>query len=150
MYGKKKHYNARHRYESYHRNLGIAIVVLTAFMGTSVYYSLSEGQCLLAKIVVSILTVIIVVLVALQTYLNFEKRALDHKVTADKYLWLMKEAQRLSSYYKDGSKTLDEVQKKLEGLYEAVKDIQRDEPETSPTDYKKAQDGVKNGEESYS
>ena len=39
MYGKKKHYNARDRVATYSRNMGIAIVALSAIMGTSVYYA---------------------------------------------------------------------------------------------------------------
>ena len=62
----------------------------------------------------------------------------------------MKEAQRLLAYYKDGNKTLDEVQKELERMYQEVKDIQKDEPETSQGDYQKARDGVENDEEVYS
>jgi len=150
MYGKKKHYNASHRYASYHRFLGIVIVVLTTFMGTSVYYSLSASEVVSAKVVVGILTVLIAILVSLQTYFNFEKRALNHKVTADRYLWLMKEAKRLLSYYNDGSKTLDEVQKELERLSQKVMDIQRDEPVTSNKDYEDAKKGIANGEEEYS
>jgi len=62
----------------------------------------------------------------------------------------MKEAQRLLAYYKDGNKTLDEVQKELERMYQEVKDIQKDEPEISRGDYQKARDGVENDEEVYS
>ncbi len=150
MYGKKKHYNARDRVATYNRNMGIAIVVLTAIMGTSVYFALSKSDILLAQIIVGIFILLNAILVALQTYLKFEKQALRHKVTADRYLCLMKEAQRLLAYYKDGNKTLDEVQKELEKICQEVNDIQKDEPETSQGDYQKARDGVKDGEEVYS
>lgn len=150
IYGKKKHYNARDRYSSYHINLGIAIVILSAIMGTSVYYLLSKSELLSAQIIVGIFILLNAILVALQTYLNFEKRALRHKVTADKYLWLMKEAQRLLAYYRDGNKTIEEVREELEKLYQEVEDIHKDEPDTSQGDYQKAREGVKNGEELYS
>lgn len=150
MYGKKKHYEARGRYAGYHTKMGIFIVILTAIMGTSVYCSLSKSEILITQIIVGIFTVSIAVLTALQTYLNFEKRTLRHKVTADRYLWLMKKAQRLYSYYKDGSRTVDEVQKELDRMYQEVKDIQKDEPDTSQGDYQKARDGVENDEEVYS
>ena len=150
MYGKKKHYNARDRCTGYHTKMGIIIVILAAIMGTSVYCSLSKSGILITQIIVGIFTVSIAVLAALQTYLNFEKRALRHKVTADRYLWLMKEAQRLYAYYKDGSRTIDKVQKELDRMYQEVKDIQKDEPDTSQGDYQKSQDGVENDEEVYS
>lgn len=149
MYGKKKHYNARDRYSRYHTRMGTAIIGLTAFMGTSIFYSLSDNKLLLARIVTGVTVVTIAVLAAIQTFLNYEKRALRHKVTADRYLWLMKEAQRLTSYYKDGNKTLDDVSKQIERLYQEVKDIQKDEPEVSPRDYQEARADVKNGEEIY-
>jgi len=150
MYGKKKHYNARDRYTGYNRILGIAIVGLTAIMGTSVYFSLFNSNIPLAKFIIILFTLVSVVLNALQPHLNLEKRALGHKVVADKYLWLMKEVQRVFAYYKDGNKTLDEVQEKLERMYQEAKNIQTDEPETSQKDYQKARDGVKNDEEGYS
>lgn len=150
MYGKKKHYNARDRYAGYHKKMGISIVILTAIMGTSVFYSLSKSELLLVQIVVVVFTVVIAVLTALQTYLNFEKTALRHNVIADRYLWLMKEAQRLLAYHRDGSKSIEDVQKELERLSQEVKEIQKDEPETSQRDYQKAREGVENGEEFYS
>lgn len=150
MYGKKKHYNARDRYASYHRNFGIIIIVLSAIMGTSVYCSLSKSELLLAQIIVGVFILLNAILVALQTYLNFDKRALRHKVAADRYLWLMKEVQRLLAYYQDSNKTIEGIQEELERMCKEVKDIQKDEPETSQEDYQKAQDGVENGEEVYS
>lgn len=149
MYGKKKHYNARDRYAGYHRKMGAAIVVLTAIMGTSVYCSLSQNEILLAQIIVGVFVLLNAVLVALQTYLNFEKRALRHKVVANSYLWLMKEAQRLIAYNRD-EKSIEDIQKELEGMCQEVKEIQKDEPETSQGDFQKARDGVENDEEVYS
>lgn len=150
MYGKKKHYNAKDRYATYNRNMGVAIVVLSAIMGTSVYSALSRSDILLVQIIVVVFILLNAILVALQTYLNFERRSLRHKITADKYLWLTKEAQRLLAYYRDGSKFIEGVQKELERLSQEVKEIQKDEPETSQGDYQKAREGVKNGEEFYS
>jgi len=72
MYGKKKHSNARDRVATYNRNMGIAIVVLTAIMGTSVYSALSKSDILLAQIIVGIFILLNAILVALQTYLKFE------------------------------------------------------------------------------
>lgn len=150
IYGKKKHYNARDRYATYNRNMGVAIVVLSAIMGTSVYSVLSNSDILLAKIIVCVFILLNAIIVALQVYLNFEKRSLRHKITADRYLWIMKEAQRLIAYHQDGSKSIEDVQKELERLSQEVKEIQKDEPETSQGDYQKTRDGVKNGEELYS
>lgn len=150
MYGKKKHYNARDRFAGYHRKIGASIVVLTAIMGTSVYCSLFKNEILLAQIIVGVFILLNAVLVELQTYLNFEKLALRHKVAADRYLWLMKEAKRLIAYYQDGNKTKEDIQRELERLCQEVKEIQKDEPETSPGDFQKARDGVTNDEELYS
>ncbi|MFA5778778.1 MAG: SLATT domain-containing protein [Elusimicrobiota bacterium] len=150
MYGKKKHYNARDRVATYNRNIGIAIVVLSAIMGTSVYSALSKSDILLAQIIIGIFILLNVILVALQNYLKFEKQALRYNVTADRYLWLMKEAQRLLAYHRDGNKTIEEVQRELERLYQEVEDIHKDEPETSQVDYQKARDGIETGEELYS
>jgi hypothetical protein len=149
MYGKRKHYNARGRYVKYYKMMGLFIVGLTAFMGTSVFYSISENAILGARIITGIITVAVAVLAALQTFFNFEKESLRHKVVADKYLWLMKKSQRLISYYNDGNKTGDDIIKETEEICLEIKDIQKDEPEVSKKDYKKAKEGIKNGEEAY-
>ncbi|MDD5455113.1 MAG: SLATT domain-containing protein [Candidatus Ratteibacteria bacterium] len=149
MYGKKKHYNARDRYGAYHKRMGIVIIGLTAFMGTSVFYSISESDILTARIIAGILTVSIAVLATLQTFLNFEKRALTHKIIADRYLWLMKKCQRLLSYCKDENKSVKEIIADIENIYEEIKDIQKEEPGVSAKDYQKARAGIKDDEEIY-
>ena len=149
MYGKKKHYNARDRYAKYHLRIGIAIVIVTAIMGTAVYYSISKNESLAAQIITGVFTIAITVLATLQTYLNFEKRALMHKIAADRYLSAMKDAQLFISYCKDGSKSMDQAQSEIGRLSKEIKEIQKDEPETSESDYKRARAGVKDGEERY-
>lgn len=150
MYGKKTHYNASQRYEKYHKKIGIAVVIMAAIMGTSVFYSISVSELLIARIVTGVFSVSIAVLVLLQTYFHYEKLASQHKSTGDKYLWLMKEAQRLLAYSNDGIITIEQVQKDLERLSQQVKEIQRDAPTASPKDYQESRKGVKDGEEFYS
>lgn len=149
MYGKKKHYNARDRYANYHRNLGIIIVILSAVMGTSIYAALANSHFLAAQVVVGVFTVAIAVLTALQTWFNFEKRALSHKATADKYLWLKKEAQRMLAYHRDGAKPMQQLQLDIERMAQAAQEIQKEALETSPGDYEKAKVGIEKGEEKY-
>jgi len=149
MYGKKKHYNARDRYSKYHTRLGIAIIVITSFMGTSVFFSLSENALLHVRIITGLLIVLDAVLAGLQTFFNFEKRALEHKLTADKYLALMKKSQRFISYYKYGNTSMNEIKGEIERLSQEIQDIQKNEPEVSPRDYQKAKEGIKDGEEIY-
>lgn len=149
VYGKKKHYNARDRYASYHKRLGVTIVGLTAFIGTSVFMSISESGVYTARIITGIITVTVVVLAAFQTFLNYEKRALTHKVTADRYLYLMKRSQRMLAYHKDGNKTIDSLIEEIETISLEIAEIQKDEPEVTQKDYQKARDGVENSEEVY-
>lgn len=71
MLGKKKHYNARDRYRRRHTRLGVAVVVITSIMGTSVFASLSENALLGARIITGVLVVVAAVLAGLQTFFNF-------------------------------------------------------------------------------
>lgn len=149
MYGKKRHYNARDRHSKYHTRLGVAIVIITSFMGTSVFFSFSKNALLMVRVITGLLIVLDAVLAGLQTFFNFEKRALKHKVTAEKYLALMKESQRFISYHKDGNISIREIKEGIEKLSQEIQEIQKDEVETSSKDYEKAREGVKNGEEIY-
>ena len=149
MIGKKKHYNARDRYSRRHTQLGVAVVVVTSIMGTSVFASLSENALLGARIITGVLVVVVAVLAGLQTFFNFEKRSLAHKATADQYLTLMKKAQRLTAFYKDGTASAEDLKGELEAMSKEIENIQRTEPETSPGDYEKARKGVQGEEELY-
>ena len=149
LIGKKKHYNARDRYNRRHTQLGVAVVVITSIMGTSVFASLSEDALLGARIITGVLVVVAAVLAGLQTFFNFEKRSLNHKGTADRYLALMKKAQRLTAFCKDGTASAEDLKGELEAMSKEIEDIQRTELETSPGDYEKARKGVQEGEETY-
>jgi hypothetical protein len=149
MYGKKRHYNANDRFSRKHTCLGIWIVVITSFMGTSVFITLSEQSNLPAKIITGVLVVVDAVLAGLQTFFNFEKRAFSHKTTADKYLALMKKANRFIAYHADKTITSEQLKKEIEEISNEIKNLQAEAPETSRKDYDKAREGVKDGEEEY-
>jgi len=149
MIGKKKHYNARGRYSSYHKKLGVSIIILSAVMGASVYKNISEIELNWLQVITGLLAVVIAVLAALQTYFNYENRAHRHQIIANKYLALMKEAQQFIAYFSDGIKTTDDVILEIKRLNQEIVNLHQDEPGTSKKDFDIALEGIKRGEENY-
>jgi hypothetical protein len=86
-----------------------------------------------------------------QTYFNFNKQVEGHRRIGNRFLALLKKADRLQGYMKDNIVTAAEVVKQFEEISIEADEINKDAEQfpTSNADYKKAQDGVKEGEEEY-
>lgn len=65
--------------------LGIPAVVLSTFVGTSIFASLGETLTSSVQILVGIISVLAATLSALQTFLGFSERAAKHRAIASRY-----------------------------------------------------------------
>jgi len=76
------HYESSKPLAGYNLALGIPVVVLTAFVGTSVFATLEKDVEPLIKIAVGLISVTAAILSSLQTFLRFSERAEQHRSTA--------------------------------------------------------------------
>lgn len=71
--------------------LGIPVVVLTTFVGTSVFATLQDEVDTSLKIFVGVVSVTAAVLASLQTFLRFGERAEKHRVAGESWASLRRE-----------------------------------------------------------
>jgi len=85
------HYAMANRLSSSNIVLGVPVVVLTTFVGTSVFATLQENVATGLRIVVGVVSVLAAVLASLQTFLRFGERAEKHRVAAEKWAAIRRE-----------------------------------------------------------
>jgi|SRR6218665_291302 len=151
LYGKKKHFNAADRKESYHYWIGIPLIIINILTATVLFFVFTDGAQNGIKYIPLILAFFASFLSGFQTYFNFNKQTEAHRRIANRYLALMKKADRLQGYMKDGLLTGGKVLEQFEDIAKEADEINRDAEQfpTSQKDYNKAKTGIANGEEHY-
>jgi len=151
LYGKKKHFNAADRKESYHYWIGIPLTVINILTATVLFYILTNDTTDWVKYTPVLFAFFASFLSGFQTYFNFNKQVEGHRRIGNRFLAVQKKTDRLQGYMKDRLVSAEEVIKRLEEISMEVDEINKDAEHfsTSKNDYEKAQDGVKNGEEEY-
>jgi hypothetical protein len=106
--------------------LGVPVIVITSFVGTSVFASIaSQAISVEAKIIVGALSVIAAVLSSLQTFFKFSERAERHKSFAARFSSVRRELEVLHAS-KGGSERAEYVtvlREKLDRLAEEAPSI---------------------------
>ena len=151
LYGKKKHFNAADRKESYHYWIGIPLTVINILTATVLFFIFTDGASNCIKYIPVLLAFFAAFLSGFQTYFNFNKQVEGHRRIGNRFLALLKKADRLQGYMRDKLVTAEQVVKQLEEISTEADEINKDAEQfpTSNNDYKKAQDGVNAGEEEY-
>lgn len=88
------HYEAAVALEKKHYYFGVPIVVLSGIAGTSVFATLAEEPHVYAKIAVGLVSLLVAVLGALQTFLRLSERAEKHRESGAKFGALLKEIEQ--------------------------------------------------------
>ena len=151
LYGKKKHFNAADRKENYHYWIGIPLTIITILTTTILFYVLTDGATNWIKFIPLVLAFAASFLSGFQTYFNFNKQVEGHRRIGNKYLAVLKRADRLQGYITDKIISSEELVKQFEILACNVDEINKEaEPfPTSNADYVKAKKGIENGDEEY-
>jgi hypothetical protein len=79
------HYENAQRLDKFNLFLGIPVVCLSAFVGTSVFASLGKNVESNIRIIIGLISVAAAVLASLQTFLGFSEKAERHKVYGAHY-----------------------------------------------------------------
>jgi hypothetical protein len=151
LYGKKKHFNAADRKEKYHYWIGIPLTAINILIVTVLFFVLTDRATSWVKYLPIFLAFIASFLSGFQTYFNFNRQVEGHRRIANRYLALMKKADRLQGYIKDNLVSPEDAIKQFETISDLADEINKDAEQfpASEKDYKKAQLGVVNGEEEY-
>lgn len=151
LYGKKRHFNAADRKQRYRLLLNIPVIILNVIIGSSLFTILQEGSPASVKILVAVLSILAAILLGLSTFLDHAKQVEGHRRVGNKYLSIVKECERVIAYFTDDFIDKNEVVKTLEKVAKDCEEVNKEAEafHTSANDYKKAQEGLKTGEEEY-
>ena len=151
IYEKKKHYNAADRKRKCYKWISIAQIVLNAFAGTTLFTVVFGEGSKVAEILAFIFTIVATIFASVQKIGDFENQAQGNAKAAAMYLRISKRVNLTLNFIKDGALSNQEIVEKAEEIRSEISqanEIGTQFP-TNQTDYKKAQEGIKNGEENY-
>lgn len=151
MFGKRKHFNAADRKQSYHWYFGVPLIIGNLLSASVLWYVLKQNVQDSWKYIPLVLTLLLAVGSSLQTFFNFEKKVEGHRRIGNKYLSVMKKCQRLESYITNNNLEPSVIISNLDKIAEEIDKINV-EAESFPTnknDFKVSQQGIKDGEETY-
>jgi hypothetical protein len=78
--------------------LGVSVIILTGFVGTSIFATLQGSPSLPVKIVVGLASFLAATLASLQTFLRYEERAERHRSAGIKYGVIMRELEQKAAF----------------------------------------------------
>ena len=123
------HYNHAARLSSRNVQLGIPVVALSTFVGTSVFATLQEDVPPYLRILVGGISVTAAVLASLQTFLRFAERAERHRVAADSWSAIRREISQMLALHPTYLASRGDPQKYLDGLRRRMDEVAATAPE---------------------
>jgi hypothetical protein len=116
-----RHYSSADRLSRGNLMLGIPVVILTTFIGTSVFATLQDEIDTRLKIFVGVISVMAAVIASLQTFLRFGERAEKHRVAGESWAALRREIDEMLALHPnylaargDPKSYLDDLRKRLD------------------------------------
>jgi hypothetical protein len=114
------HYELCTRLSRSNIRFGVPVVVLTTFVGTSVFATLQHHVNLALRITVGMVSVLAALLASLQTFLRFGERAEKHRTAAEAWAALRRDMEAMIALHPtypesrgDPKKYLDDVRQKF-------------------------------------
>lgn len=151
VYGKKKHYNAAVRKRKNNNRIVITQIVISAITGTSLLYVVFGQENKITEVIALLLSIITAILAGLQKALNLEKQATGNTTAADMYLRSIKNINMVLAIIEDNKLSEKSAILELEKITNSISEANEVASQftTNDYDYQKAQEGIQNGEESY-
>ena len=94
--------------------LGIPTIAFTTIVGTAVFATLEKSSDGELKIAIGLISILASLLAALQTFLGFSERAVEHKRTAAGYSVVRRELEYLKTFHGDNEQELAQRLKKVQ------------------------------------
>jgi hypothetical protein len=146
---KKKHFNAGDRKSNWHNGIQVGNIILSALNGSLLFFLLKDQGTWLA-IGSAALSFIVAGLGLIQKQTNLPQKAADNRKAGNAYLNLIRHINLVLAGFED-TKDEHDLRLSAEALrqeYDAVAECAATAT-TNDRDYRKAQEGIKNGEETY-
>jgi hypothetical protein len=134
------HYVIAGRLGKFNVFLGIPVVVLSTFVGTSVFATLQDNVSINLRIVVGVISVCAAVLASLQTFLRFSERAEKHRAAAEQWAAVRRELSEMLALHPDYLATRGDPKQYLDDVRRRMDEISAQSPEMGDRAWGKAQD----------
>lgn len=136
--GKSRHFIAADRKEKSTKRLGIALIILGVFIGSTIIKFLGNEET--QKIILALSGFLSASLAAFQTFFNFSKDVENHRKIGNLYLDIARDCDNLLSKFRDKFIDKNECQNQFEKLLERYKKANKEEEicPNSDRDYNKA------------
>jgi hypothetical protein len=131
------HYEAVKPLVKANTSMGVVAVVLSTFVGTSLFATLEAQATSTYRIIIGFISVMAAVLSSLQTFLRYSERAEKHRAAAAKFGSLRREIEFLQATGAPYDMT------RVETLRERIDSISSDAPEISERVWKKTESILK-------
>ncbi len=124
-------YRIAQRLSRFNVALGIPIVILTTFAGTSIFATLGETGIVGFKIIVGLVSVLAAVLASLQTFLRFSERAEKHRVAATRWAAIRREIDEMVSLHPVYPESRGDPKRYLDNLRDRIDKLTTESPEST-------------------
>ena len=120
------HYSAARYYSKLHYFLGIPVVILSGIVGTSIFASIGQQADRTSTILIGLISLLIAVLGALQTFLRFSERAEKHRIAGARYGEIRREIEQVQALPLNSNENLKQF---LDGLRERMDGLASEAPQ---------------------
>lgn len=144
LYTAKGHFVAAQFWTNFHLWIGIPTVILAAVAGTAALAKFDKNN-----ILAGILSIVVVVLTAITTFLNPKERANAHLTSGNNYDSLLTKARVFWTIECREENSEQVLTEKLKNLSEQRDRLNRECPQVPTWAYKKAKKGIEEGEADY-
>jgi hypothetical protein len=108
---------------------GVPVVVLTTFVGTSVFATLEHHVNVALKILIGMVSVLAAVLASLQTFLRFGERAEKHRTAAEAWAALRRDMEAMIALHPTYPESRGDPKKNLDEILQRFAQIAQQSPE---------------------
>ncbi|MEW6715188.1 MAG: SLATT domain-containing protein [Nitrospirota bacterium] len=144
LYSAKGHFVAAHFWDNFHLWIGIPTVVLAAVAGTAAFAKIDQNN-----FIAGALSIVVVVLTAVATFLNPKERSHTHLTSGNNYDSLLTRARMFWTIECRRENLEDALSAKLNSLSDERDRLNRESPQVPKWAFKKARKGIEEGEASY-
>ncbi len=127
------HYELATRLSKSNIRFGIPVVVLTTFVGTSVFATLQHEVNTGLRVAVGLLSVLAAVLASLQTFLRFGERAEKHRTAAEHWASIRREIDEKLALHPTYLASRGDPQDYLDNLRQRMDQVSQQSPEMGDT-----------------
>lgn len=133
------HYALAAQLARYNVVLGVPVVVLTTFVGTSVFATIGSTVDTRLRVLVGTISVLAAVIASLQTFLRFAERAEKHRAAAEHWAAVRREIAEMLALHPNYLATRGDPKEYLDGLRRRMDRIAAQSPEMGDRAWSRAQ-----------